>query len=268
MKLSDIKDIIMSNEDDILPGSYIIASEFEYEQNLIYESLIKSYPIESIIAAVHSSTYPNGRIAAEYIDDTQLFNSFTLIIEIKNNQPIDVNDLLHSAKVYGWVIPIILFFNEVGNKLAMLSKKDITQSKVEEVFEQYTDISQVKLKFEAKYDVELEKKRWPSELYCIAPITVKHKIERNGLVPKAGRNVDHELDRIYFAFNKEDLINDMLPQLKRNNASYQKGTLLITIDTSKLPGNVRLFQDVNWPGQAVFTLVNVPQTCFKNVETM
>lgn len=261
MILSDIRDIITKPDSQFdTIGSFILSCS----EDIIYEGLIKSYPIEAIIKAVYSQIQPNRRIVAEYIDKDKLFNSFTLIIE-KNFSQIDIESILHSGEVYGWVIPIILFCNKDNQKLIQLSKNDITKINF---IEAITDnVDNIRIKFEAKFDVELEKKNWPEQLFCLAPKNVKAKIEKIGLVPKAGKNIDHNQSRIYFAFDKFDLLNEMLPQLKRYNPSYKDGYVLITLDTSKFLSNVRLFQDINWPRKAVYTLVNIPQKSFIDIST-
>jgi len=130
------------------------------------------------------------------------------------------------------------------------------------------------LKAEAKFDIEIDKDKdyYPDELYCLAPFKVKHKIEKNGLIPKSGKNLDGQPDRIYLAFNKNNLITHMLPQLQAKDIRYDRGAILITVDCKRFKNSttnkIRFFNDINWPDEAVYTIVNIPPYYISDIQQM
>jgi hypothetical protein len=258
MKLSDIVSLDQLNEFEskhlLNSNGYALsikAKRCELEDAL-YEGLISSYSISKVISTIHHSLDCQTK---------KLGNCFAVYGETSN---FDFSKLLQILTQCGWYIAKINFLNKQKNIVSSISK-DIDLYSIEAFSSEHTIYFE--LKVEAKFDIELEKKYWPSMLFCLAPSVVRHKIEQNGLVPKAGKNLDGQPERIYLGLDKHKLIDEMLPQLRINDKRYQtSGAILITIDCSKLPSNVRFFDDPNYSIDAVYTIVNIPAHCIHSIE--
>lgn len=214
-------------------------------QNEIYEGLIKSYPIDSIISWF--SIQKLKVIKTHY-------NFF--VVECKRDE-IDPKEILRMVNTHGWFISLIQFDYD--------ATKVINKNINEESFNTY-NADNLSLKIEAKFDIELSKTKFPKELYCLAPLQVKDKIAKIGLVPKSGKNVDNQPPRIYLSKYRDALINEMLPQLQNKDERYLKGAILITLNTQQFPDNVRLFIDENWKNRAYYAIVNIPRNCISHIE--
>lgn len=227
-------------------------------RNLIYEGLIKSYPMHSVIAFIKSAFNINCSTLRK--DKQKLYNCFALDAKIEQ---IDFDKLLVALNRDGWYIAFINLYSNKELKIKL--EKNITADNIDKAIKEF-NCDYFAARIEAKYDVEIERKFWPKELYCVAPFQVKNKIEKIGLVPKSGKNLDNQPERIYMGIYKDELINHMLPQLKQKDNRYKEGTILITLNTSEFPENVRLFDDINFPDGAVYTLVNIPPKCITEIK--
>jgi hypothetical protein len=246
----------MKVEEILYPDYRLIQKANEQlAEDLIYEGLITSYPMLNVIELV------NNKLKCQTVklkkDNHFYYNCFAINAELNN---FDVELLFKLLNQCGWYIALIKFYK--NKQQVGILKKNITKDEIKQF---NTTASHFSLKIEAKFDVQIDRKIWPKQLFCLAPKKVKSKILKQGLVPKSGKNLDNQPERIYLAFNKENLLKEMLPQLKRNDERYQSGTILITLDTNKLPDNVRLFDDINWPDDAVYTIVNIPKYAISDI---
>lgn len=256
MKLSDIISFEQLNKYDsehLLDGHghslQVRAKYRELEQNL-YEGLIVSYPISKVLSTIHLT--PNF---SKKCRTKRWQNTFAVIGEVSD---FDFKRLLQILSQCGWFIAKMRFTDNDNHTTSTLDKDINLQSIMSSVDKESVYFE---LKAEAKYDIELERDHWPKLLYCLAPYEVRDKISKIGLVPKAGKNVDGQPERIYLGLDKDLLIKEMLPQLQHKN-----GTILITCNTSKFPRHVRLFDDPNYSIDVVYSVVNLPPICISSIE--
>lgn len=251
MKVQDI-----FNTNILIPKHLQKKTEEQKADEALYEGLIKSYPMLRTIENVHYKLKCQTQKLLKD-DRKSYYNCFAINGEMNS---FDFQILLDVLNKCGWYIVLIKFYN--GKKQLGELKKNISIDSIKENIKEATSFS---LKVEAKFDVELDRKRWPAELFCLAPLKVKDKIKKTGLVPKSGANLDNQPERIYFAINKNKLIREMLPQLKKNDVRYEEGTILMTLDTTKFNNKTRLFEDINWPDEAYYTLTNIPSYAITNI---
>lgn len=247
MKLTDI----------LRPYRLIEKAKEQQEEDALYEGLTFSYSMLKTIQTVHSKL--DCKTAKLRRDSKNFYNCFAVSGKI----PFDFQTFLSILGLCGWYIAFIEFSDE--NRKTETLKKNISLSTL---MDKAINFTHFQLKVEAKFDTEIDRKLWPSKLYCLAPLNVKNKIEKIGLVPKSGKNLDNQPERIYFAINRANLINQMLPQLKKNDNRYNDGAILITVDTDKFPERIKLYDDINWPGDAVYTIVNIPPRTIIDIEDL
>ena len=233
--------------------------------NKLYEGLILSYNLKTIIQMIVCGF--KCKVTTKHKSLNELCNFFAITIYVKD---FNYDKLLAQLTKAGWFIAEMQFFNnaELLHKLT----KNITKETVTKAIENKA-ITILAMRFEPKFDTEIEREKLPDKLYCIAPNSVKAKIEKNGLIPKSGKNLDNHPERIYLALDKDKLISEMLPQLKLKDTRYSHhydnskvGTILITINTNIIPDHVRFFDDVHWTADAVYTVVNIPPQCIEKIE--
>ena len=222
--------------------------------DVLYEGLITSYPLPVIIQDLHHKLKCKTQRLRK--DKSSFYNCFSISGHTKD---VDFSQLLSILNLGGWFIALASLYT--GKTLIKELRKNISLTDLQD-----DKATSFEMKIEAKFDTQLSKEYWPEKLYCLAPSIVKKKIEKVGLVPKAGKNLDNQPDRIYLGFDKDKLVREMLPQLRVNDRRYKEGCILTTIDASKLPSKVRLFDDINWPGDAVYTIVNIPPYCISEIE--
>lgn len=261
MKLSEIVSLDQLRRYDkqnfLQPGnSLLVASKYIELEDKLYEGLITSYPLQKIIETIHSKLECKTRKLRK--DHKSFYNCFSIV---GLTEEMNFKQLLSILNLGGWYIALANLYD--GKTRVAELRKNITLSDL-----QNGKASSFEMKVEARFDIQIDRKYWPNELYCLAPSKVRNKIEKIGLVPKSGNNLDNQPERIYLGFDSEKLISEMLPQLKRKDKRYDDGVILVAIDTKKLPSNVRLFDDINWPEDAVFAIVNIPYYCIKNIKEL
>jgi hypothetical protein len=161
----------------------------------LYEGLIKSYPIDKMLASLAYKIGPKN-YKIEFISNFN--NALPYVRIIIKNKNLD-SSIISLFKVGGW-----------------------------ELADKETE-SDTKLVFRAKYDTEVDSKYWPPFLYHITPIENINKIKKNGLIPKAyNKKIKHE-DAIYFynSNNIEDL-KHIAYQLYRE--TYYNDFVVLKID--------------------------------------
>lgn len=104
-------------------------------------------------------------------------------------------------------------------------------------------IKEVKICYEAKYDLEVDK---IDILYHLTIQEYKNKISKIGIVPKSKNKLSRHLDRIYLCKNVDDcyfLINKMNVHYSNKNNINSKW-IIYKIDNLEL--NLKLYKDPNY----------------------
>jgi hypothetical protein len=249
---------IMFKSDILLPNRLYVKAEEQRISDELYEALTKSFSIQKTIESIHWKLKCQTQKLLKD-DRKSYYNCFAINGNIED---FDFQILLDILNLCGWYIAFIRFYNK-KNQIEEL-KKNISIDQIKKI----NGATSFQLKVEAKFDVEIGRSDWKDELFCLAPLKVKAKIKKLGLVPKSGKNLDNQPDRIYLAFNKQELIRDMLPQLKRKDDRYIEGAILITVDPKNFNDKTRLFEDINWPDKAAYTLTNIPPYAITKIEDL
>jgi len=208
----------------------------------IYEGLIKSHSL-SHVARILNSKKHIFRIDRE---ENQFYVDFFGAYE--GDSLTKYRELITLANNLGY-FPSLL---QTDSGELVKNPKDIINFDV-------SKYAVTKITFEAKYDIEIED--IPKYLYHTTPVSRWEKIEKIGLTPKSQSKLSYHPERIYLAFDEKEVaeLGDMFKRWKN------EPHLILQIDTHRVPGKFRLFDDPNFKGYGAYTLNNIPPYAIKVV---
>lgn len=239
------------------------------DKNKIYEGLITSYDIDTVLKNIRYDYHINNiikiqnRIRIYLIKDFHLCNKEIDIFKTEKNKT-DFIELLNS---YGWYISSFQysksapkFFDINDNIQKILNDKDVS----------YFHCS-----LENKFDIK--EINIPDILYHISPKIYRNKILRNGLIPKTDSNkmINHP-DRLYAFKNKVNFKKFEVDSI--NNHKISKDSILKNKkwNNNKLEYDVykinTKYSDVVWFNDrnhfnALYTMENISPNSIKIIET-
>lgn len=228
----------------------------------LYEGLIKTMSIVQSVAGLKRK-WPSLKISSKHTM-RGLSNDFSVTIDL--NKIKDIEEILKMLNMLGWFISVVLFSREKQPFLKL--NKNIN---IDSIAQHLDDADEMILYVEAKFDLEITKKEFPSILYHVTPKKFETKIRKFGLVPKSSSEVADYPERIYFAYNEEDartlLYHDLRSVVKSKEEKFPgefDEWLLLTINTQTIR---RLFRDPNYE-YGLFTFSNIPPSMIKNIEDL
>lgn len=130
------------------------------------------------------------------------------------------------------------------------------------------------LQYEPKYDKSLSDEIRNTEKYLLhlTPEVYISKIKKNGLVPRSKNQYSTYPERVYLlrGSTPPSEIDEMYRMLstvynmKRNNPVWTYG--VVYIDIARLPENLKLFTDPNYPIYGLYTTDNIPPDAIINID--
>jgi hypothetical protein len=256
MKFSEFIKQPISSLTSGVSQNYQLAFQERFNQNLVYEGLIKTYSISTTISSLKAK-WSEFKFNKDLPENGIEPNDFTIVISLPFD---DFENLLKLINTLGWFISVVYYKKQKTESLS--SSNEVDLNSIKNNVKKLKEASQVLLKIEAKYDLELDRKFWPEELYHVTSDFNISKIRKIGLVPKSKNKISTHPERIYFGVNKGFLISGLAPQLKLSGMSK-----LLIISTDKLPENVRFFRDPNY-ANGMYTLANIPAYAILSIEKL
>lgn len=130
------------------------------------------------------------------------------------------------------------------------------------------------LQYEPKFDKSLSDEIRNTEKYLLhlTPEVYISKIKKNGLIPRSKNQYSTYPERVYLlrGSTPPSEINEMYHMLstvynmKRNNPIWTYG--VVYIDISRLPENLKLFVDPNYPVYGLYTTDNIPPDAIIDID--
>lgn len=178
-------------------------------------------------------------------------NVNALSIVFDNSQQTNISDVNKYMDSFGWYPAYIKDFNKYN---AENLKKNIVSGK------------DIELKYEAKYDVEIDFKG--DYLYHVSPDLRFARIGLKGLTPKSASKIAAHPGRIYLFVDNQDLNSEIealydkeAPVIQERIKEYK----ILQIDYKSLRDKIKLFDDPNHP-KAVWTYNNIPPKYIKVID--
>lgn len=132
------------------------------------------------------------------------------------------------------------------------------------------------LQYEPKYDKSLSDEIRNTEKYLLhlTPEVYISKIKKNGLVPRSKNQYSTYPERVYLLRGSipPSEISDMYRMLstvyniRRKNPIFVYG--VVYIDIARLPENLKLFTDPNYPIYGLYTTDNIPPDAIIKIDTI
>lgn len=132
------------------------------------------------------------------------------------------------------------------------------------------------LQFEPKYDTSIVQEIKATErfLFHLTPETNVPKIKKNGIVPRSKNSIARFPERVYLlrGSTPDGDILDLYEMLavtynyKRERKTFKYAKVII--DISKLPQDIKLFIDPNYPDYGLYTTDNVPPSAISDIKIM
>lgn len=214
------------------------------QDTMLYEGLIYTYDIDTTIHHLERWSIANTKFV---IKKTTLNTILINFGEQPSNKEID--NLLKWINNLGWFIADYLV-----NSIPLKRKAFVTLDIFKDDIKKYKLLN---ILLEAKYDLELNKYELSSkDWYHIAPLAVKKKIDKIGLIPKTLSKISFHPDRIYLTKSEADAIGvaELFDKIKETEFVLYK----IDIDgLIKSNNGIRFFKDPNL-GSGIYTLSNIP----------
>lgn len=241
MKLRILLDEIMDSGirnylDDII-------SEYAFEFNL-NEGLIFTHDIKAALKSMNMSRFKSIRDENKFrtfVDDSV---DFKKLWELTNNLG------YYPTYLYG-----MKGKEEISNKF--------TEYNLKFFLERY---EKIQILFEPKYDQEIES--LPKYLYHITTKSKTDKIFRQGLVPKSKSKTSSHPDRVYLAYNVDDLIKISKKFTFQSQLVSGDYFVILKIDTDRIPEYFQIYgeipysnrkmQDPNFKGKGLYTVNSIP----------
>lgn len=219
------------------------------QANKVYEGLITSYPHSVVIPEMKKIVGTTGTVG--------LYNHNETVIRVTIQRQITeqtIQQLLHFAETAGWFFASSLISTKNYNDEQRNHKDSNTIIKTISGLTNPT----VTILFESKFSTEISStivKKY-KVLYHATPAQKAIKILKIGLTPKTGNKISNHPERIYFATNYEDLVNELIPDMIEKTKI--KSWAIFEIDTKIFESDtMRLFKDPAYP-LGVFTVANIP----------
>lgn len=241
MKIRSIIDTINMIDDDDEYDVFI-------EENLLNEGLLKTWPLDKTI-----SILKNHKVECDQYKDKNVFH---VLIDSNNRRTPD--EIIALANNLGWIPSYVYYM--VNNQI-----KD--KGKYEEVYfnERYPEFDSVMIKFEAKYDIRVEK--IPQFLYHITSRERALKIMTLGLIPKSHSVTSNHPPRVYLG-RSDDEVELMI---RSNPNAWKKSRdgqfTILKISTRLIPKYFQIYKDPNSKGHGYFTLNTIPKNAIEVVRT-
>lgn len=227
-------------------------NSFDEDNSMIDEGLIKTYPIDkSINYIVRKYGLRNNQVQIEPINNGIIAVELICVILPKSIDANTLGNIKHDLRTCGY------FINQTP---IPIPNTDFLVFPFEPKFN--TDISNM---VSQNYQY----------LYHSAPKIYADKIVRNGLIPKAKNSLFLYPDRTFLMVgdkltqkqmnvlkNVQDKRNT---QVNLNNPKEKKEYILITIEVSKLPTDIKFYCDPMANG-AIFTYDNIPSNAIVKIE--
>ena len=219
----------------------------EIIKSVLEEGLICTYPIDSAIRHMvkNYGMTTNKLVFQEnygyiygYVEKTFLDNGENGIMIIMPNRNSEIKNVLKDMEVYG-------YFKSI--------EKTIFGN------------AYVQIMFEKKHQNDVtEKVRKLKKIWHSSPIRYKHKILKNGLIPKSENKKGIHPERIYFALNLKDIrdIEDELSEF------YDSEPMVVyEINPRKLPKHIKFYYDPN-AENCIYTTDNISPEYIENNKTL
>lgn len=109
------------------------------------------------------------------------------------------------------------------------------------------------LHFEAKYSQTIESEKLPNTVYHVTDETLVPKIQKQGLVPKAGSKKTQHPERIYLFLDQKNIAGLL------DDADFDIGSpVVLTVDISNFKNTTKFFIDPFLEEGGVYVLKNIP----------
>ena len=239
-------------------GSYLNKEENFFD---LYEGLIKTIPLSSAKIMLNRSLRSIG-IPDKFGPNLQYDTA-----ELRQDDTLTVNVLIFGRRVE----KMKQFFNYINNFRYIISgiyykkksgEDDTIKFDENILFGFMNNVDQFDFLFinlEAKFDILLDKDKWPDKLYHLTRQNVLEKIKKIGITPRTHSKLSAHSERVYFA-KDEDSAEVIYNQFKKLYPD-QKFALL-EIDPKQVK-HLRLFDDPNFKNLGCYGLVNVPPNAIK-----
>jgi hypothetical protein len=225
-------------------SSLVDYAKYYEKEFALYEGLILTHPITSAIPILQQK-FPKFYYRAGNND---------FIIKTSTITEEQLSELLVLLNNIGWFIAYMNITYISSGNASMKFDHDFLLNKIHE-----QDVKGIVFDIEAKYDLEIPRDKWPKILYHATTEKNFNRIGEIGLIPtKSKEEQSSHPDRIYLSFHKDDLVNVLLPLLKKHHPTDTKWVLL-DIDPFWVNGPFRLFRDPDYNG-GFYTLTNIPRT--------
>ena len=225
--------------------------------NLLYEGLIKSYSTKDTIRYITNNIKHNDIKGIKYsLLDNSFYNALPyVLITFKEYSSDLANNIISWFKVCGWELASILDssgepYNPTSNFINIKDNKQFI--------------------FRAKFDMEIERDKWPIFLYHLSPMSKETKILKKGLIPRSENKLLKHEDAIYM-FNlinesKLDIeVENIAKMLSEKSKNKEKIYSLYKIETSFLQKNLILYVDPDF-NNSYFTKDNISVNAFKFIK--
>lgn len=227
-------------------------------QNIIFEGLITSYPIKSVINILNNKDIRKYGVSC-----------FPLFTTLKQNRGKEDSDFTQ----YQLVVNFTKGFNTINwetlsNYVHLIStcgwylaqvrgNFGIESELTNELFIQY-DTTPVMLIFEPKYDLEVEKESIPDYCYHITPTRVVNKIKNSrGLTPRDYGKVGNHPERVYLFTTKPSNWKEIAEDFKFNMHIDEPYTLL-KVSMKNLKSSKFYYDQNSNYNPAIYTLEPIP----------
>lgn len=216
------------------------------KENMLYEGLIKSHPLEHCISILSKNKYSvkqNSDANCFFLTHTFDNDYYSALIELTN--------LLSLTNNLGWY-PTNMTYGPDFNDTIKWDKK---QEAIKRLF--INKYKTIKFLFEPKYDTQALS--FEARLYHITPTIYVEKILKNGLVPKSRSKKAYHPERVYLSRTLVDA-QRLIPIFKANT-EIDNWTILM-VDTILL-NNLHLYKDQNFKDRGYWTLNTISPASLK-----
>lgn len=215
---------------------YYLRNKFEIDLN---EGLISSYPINNVIADIHS------QLLKTTIEDKK-DNEFHIGI-LPEFDLEDFNKLKRLLDRGGWKIVGM----DIITHVKILNDK-YNESKITKLLESQ-EFYKIRLLIHAKFDIKMSNKFLPEYLYHVTPLKNWPRIQKKGLIPRSEAKRTSHPERVYFGFI-EDKMEDLARRMKTTNSEIN--WVLLRVETKHLPDYTTFYKDPNYQN-GVYTYNNI-----------
>ena len=231
--------------------------------NIIYEGMYYTHSIERVFGVfVHDVNEKKIKIIPNKIR-----NKFEIVFNDLTKAYYDtISQKLH---LLGWFVNTmqIKYSIKKDNKIVIIDiKTSFDADELNNIFDNAIEILYLHLVCEARYDIELSVRQFPTYLYHISQPLLQKKIKLKGLIPKSSHkaNTNHP-DRVYLVFSLSDA--KKLAEKFKHATGYNTYDIY-EIKTNQLQMHFKYFQDPNFVGQGCWTYNNIAPYDLKLIDTI